>query len=50
VGGIVWSAVIAASCAAAACAVALIGGSDSGNLAVALGLAGVVAALLNLQD
>jgi len=48
VRGIVWSAVIAASCAAAGCAVALAGGSD--DLAVALGLAGVVAALLNLQD
>lgn len=45
---IVWSAVIAASCAAAACAVALLGGP--GDLALALGLAGVVAALLNLQD
>lgn len=44
---IVWSAVIAAVAASAAVLAAIAGGSH--NLVLALGLGGVVAALLNLQ-
>jgi hypothetical protein len=47
VRGIVWSAVVAAGCCVAAVIVAALGGSR--DLVLAVGLSGVVAALLNMQ-